>query len=238
MGGYFLIKKMGATVTLRLPSEKDTKIDVCEVRGSLGFGVPASQAAGRLLRQLVEEHVALAGRHLVLADRRDPGGGGGRACSFPPVLPATGSPWASGGREQPEGARGPGDQGWLTESRCRRASPSGSGTGPCSGRSGRCPSGCTGRTAGRRGFLRRQRRGSRSPLGPRPLPSGAPRASPPDSPAWSLAKSPRLRRCSGKSTPTELFLMEPREAEKRFRSKLWLRSSERGRGRGRGLRGD
>lgn len=46
----------------------------------------------------------------------------------------------------------------------------------------------------------------------------------PDSPALSLAKSPRLSRCSGKSTPTELFLMEPREVENRFRSKPWLRS--------------
>ena len=45
----------------------------------------------------------------------------------------------------------------------------------------------------------------------------------PHSPALSLAKSPRLSRCSGKSTPTELFLMEPREAENRLRSKLWLR---------------
>lgn len=46
----------------------------------------------------------------------------------------------------------------------------------------------------------------------------------PDSPTLSLAKSPRLSRCSGKSTPTELFLMEPREVENRFRSKPWLRS--------------
>lgn len=52
----------------------------------------------------------------------------------------------------------------------------------------------------------------------------------PDSPALSLAKSPRLSRCSGKSTPTELFLMEPREVENRFRSKPWLRSIGEARG--------
>lgn len=51
-----------------------------------------------------------------------------------------------------------------------------------------------------------------------PLPS-LPGPPLPHSPALSLAKSPRLSRCSGKSTPTELFLMEPREAEKRLRSK-------------------
>lgn len=57
-----------------------------------------------------------------------------------------------------------------------------------------------------------------------PPPEGSLRHSLPDSPALSLAKSPRLSRCSGKSTPTELFLMEPREVENRFRSKPWLRS--------------
>lgn len=55
-------------------------------------------------------------------------------------------------------------------------------------------------------------------------PEGAAGHSPPDSPTLSLAKSPRLSRCNGKSTPTELFLMEPREVENRFRSKPWLRS--------------
>lgn len=43
------------------------------------------------------------------------------------------------------------------------------------------------------------------------------------SPTLSLAKSPRLSRCKGKSTPTELFLIEPREAENRLRSELLLR---------------
>jgi hypothetical protein len=52
----------------------------------------------------------------------------------------------------------------------------------------------------------------------------------PDSPALSLAKSPRLSLCSGKSTPTELFLMEPREVENRFRSKPWLRSTGEAKG--------
>lgn len=33
-----------------------------------------SQAPGRLLHELVEQHVALTGCHLVLTDRRDPGG--------------------------------------------------------------------------------------------------------------------------------------------------------------------
>lgn len=66
-----------------------------------------------------------------------------------------------------------------------------------------------------------------SELCPVPLPPSPSRSSSapslPHSPALSLAKSPRLSRCSGKSTPTELFLMEPREAENRLRSKLWLR---------------
>lgn len=232
---------MGATITLRLPSEKDTKIDVSEVNGEPGLGGGGdrvSQAAGRLLRQLVEEHVALAGRHLVLTDRGDPGRrGGGRARSFPHILPATGSASASQGQGgRPRSPRHPppppppeGEQeAVLTGSHCRRASRSGSGTGRCSGRSGRCPSGCRGRTAGRRGFLWRQRPWepvAAGPPHPPASPSGAPRAFPPDPPALSLAKSPRLRRCSGKSTPTELFLMEPREAENRFRSKPWLRSS-------------
>lgn len=131
------------------------------------------------------------------------------------------------------GGAGVGQEAVLTESRCRRATQSGTGTRLCSGHSGRCPSGCKGHTADTRGFLPSRgpwnchgcaRRHSPSPSRPSAGPS------PPVSPALSLAKSPRLSRCSGKSTPTELFLMEPREAENRLRSKSRLRSIWKRRG--------
>lgn len=54
------------------------------------------------------------------------------------------------------GCSGNGQEVVLTESHCRHANQSGTGTGLCSGHSGRCPSGCKGHTADTQGFLRNE----------------------------------------------------------------------------------
>lgn len=195
-----------------------------------------SQAPGRLLHQLVEQHVALAGCHLVFTDRGDTRKkGGGAGVVIIPVyslLPQDQPPsiWdqrSAHTRESVGAAAGMGQE-W----RGRPFSPRVIVDMPAS----LAPAqGCVVAVVDAARVVAKGVQlidgascGSESPNStvtavPTPtLPPSqrsAPGPSLPDSPALSLAKSPRLSRCSGKSTPTELFLMEPREAENRLRSK-------------------
>lgn len=199
-----------------------------------------SQAPGWLLHQLVEQHVALTGRHLVFTDRGDTRkkGHGERgviisACSTspqdqphsiqaviriptPPPPPGTVLSWGFFFGKGVRAAVGTGPEGSSRLFSPRVIVDVPASLAPAQGCVVAVVDAARVVAKGVQlihgaSFRVTDDQILQSELCPAlTLPSPAwssPRPSLSDSPALSLAKSPRLSRCSGKSTPTELFLM-------------------------------